>query len=223
MLAGHIGVAFALGRVEPRVKIGVLVVAALWLDLLLWALILLGRESVRIPADYAATHQPAFVFPYSHGLAAALAWSAVAGGLALGIFSRLGGAKWRAAAIVAAAVFSHWLLDWLVHRPELPLAGGGSALAGLALWNHMPAALAVEAGIVALGMVLFFPGSGLPRGRAVALAVLSLVVLAFTIVGMTLAPPPPSGIAMAQGSLATLVLICVLFAWLGRPPRARPA
>ncbi len=209
----------AIGRVERRVNVGVFITSALLLDFVLWLFILLGWESVSIPANFATTHQPEFVFPYSHGLLAAVVWSAIAGVFALRLHSRIEEARWRAAALVTAAVFSHWLLDALVHRPEMPLAGGTSAMVGLSLWNNLPVALVTEAAIVALGMYLFFPGSGLSRGKSIALAVLSLVILVFTVIGMTVAPPPPSASAMAGSSLATLVVVCTLVAWLGRLPR----
>ncbi len=131
----------------------------------------------------------------------------------------LGMTPWRIAVLVAAAVFSHWLLDALVHLPELPLAGAGSPRVGLGLWQAMPVALLVEAGIVAVGLWLFLPGSTLSRGRSIGLAVLSLALLAFTILGMTIAPPPPSAQAMAGSSLVTLVAVCLLACWLGRAPR----
>ena len=72
MLAGHVGAALALARAERRVNPGVFVAAALLADLLLWALVLAGAESVSIPADFARTRQPEFVFPWSHGLLASL-------------------------------------------------------------------------------------------------------------------------------------------------------
>ena len=218
MFAGHIGVGLALGRVERRVNVGAFVAAALLLDVVLWLFVLVGWESVTIPADFGSTHQPEFVFPYSHGLAASLVWSALAAAGAWVAYARLGPARVRAAMLVAVAVFSHWLLDVVVHRAELPLGGATSQAVGFALWDRMSIALSVEAAIVVLGMVLFIPGSGLPRTRSVALAALSLVILAFTVVGMTLAPPPPSALAMAGSSLLTLLVVCALFAWLARRP-----
>jgi hypothetical protein len=210
-----VGAALALGRAERRVNVGVLVFAALLLDLLLWVFILLGGESVTIPADFARTHQPQFVFPYSHGLLAGLGWSALAGVLVL----------WRgyprAAWVVAAAIFSHWLLDALVHVPELPLAGPGSPKAGLGLWQHMPVALAVEGLIVVAGLVVFVPRSGLSRPRRVALGSLAFALLAFTIVGMTVAPAPPSATAMAASSAVTILVICALTWWLARGTPSR--
>jgi len=221
LFAGHVGVALAIGRVERRVNVGIFVTSALLLDFVLWLFILLGWESVNIPDDFAATHQPRFVFPYSHGLLAAAGWSALAGALALWLYSHLEEAKWRAAVLVALAVFSHWLLDALVHRSKMPLAGSSSATVGLALWNNMPVALGVEAVMITLGLCIFLPGGGLARGKSVALGVMSLAILTFTVIGMTVAPPPPSAAAMAGSSLVTLVVVCELPAWLGRLPSER--
>jgi hypothetical protein len=220
MFAGHMGVGLALGRAEPRVNVGVFIAAGLLLDVVLWLFVLLGWESVTLPADFARTHQPEFVFPYSHGLLAALGWSALAGSAAFASYGHLGPARMRVAALVAAAVFSHWLLDALVHRPEMPLAGTSSARLGIGLWQNMPVAMTVEAAIVVAGLCLFLAGCGLSLGRRAALSILSLVVLGFTVVGMTMAPPPPSPQAMAGSSLAVLVLVCVVAGLLARPPGA---
>ena len=219
MFAGHVAAGLAVARFEPRVNVGAFIAAALLLDLVLWVLILAGLESVAIPADFARTHQPEFGFPYSHGLVAGVAWSILA---AVAAFAWLRGRHraLRAAALVAAAVFSHWLLDALVHRPELPLIGPASPKVGLGLWQDMPVALLVEAALVVVGLRLFLPVSGLPRRRARALVALALVVLAFTVVGMTVAPAPPSAAAMAASSLIVLLVVCGLAFWCGRRPHA---
>jgi hypothetical protein len=223
MFAGHIGVALTAARVEPRINLGVFAAASLLLDLLLWLFVLLGWESAVIPADFPQTHQPEFVFPYSHGLFAAVVWSTLAGVFVLFLHKSRGGAKLRSAFLVAGVVFSHWLLDALVHRPELPVAGTASHHVGLGLWSNMPVALVIEAALVLVGMFLFFRGCGLSRPKKLALAVLSLLVLAFTVVGMTVAPPPPSAAVMAGSSLAIIVLVCVLIAWLAVGAHERQA
>ncbi len=217
MFAGHIGAALAIGRADRRVNLGAFVLAALFLDFVLWLFVLLGWESVTIPAKFMSTHQPVFVFPYSHGLAAAIAWSLLAGLATYLWFPRRWPAKLRAAALVGLAVFSHWLLDALVHAPELPLAGESSAKVGLGLWGSMPVALAVEAFIALAGLWLFVAGARLSRGRKLGIAVFTLVTLAFTIAGMTIAPPPPSVTAMAFSSLVAIVVACALLSWLGKP------
>lgn len=216
MFAAHIGAAMAIGRAERRVNVGVFIVAALLPDIVLWLFVLLGWEFVIIPADFASTHQPEFVFPYSHGLLASLAWSALAGAFALMWYSGLKSGKWRAAMLIAAAVVSHWVLDVLVHAPELPLASDDSLKLGLALWQNMPAALLVEAIVVVAGLRLFMPGAKLPRAARLWLGMLAVVILALTVAGMTVAPPPPSAAAMAASSLATIIALCALAIWLGR-------
>ncbi len=216
MFAGHLGAALALGRAERRVNLGVLVAAALFLDLILWLFVLLGLESVVIPANFARTHQPEFVFPYSHGLLAAIAWSAVVGIATAALYRPSRMPRLRVAVFVGIAVLSHWLLDALVHAPELPLVGEGSRKVGWGLWNNMPAALAVEAVLTLAGLWLFVAASGIARGRKIALIALTCVTLVFTIIGMTVAPPPPSVVAMASSSLVTIVLVCALVGWFAK-------
>lgn len=218
MFAGHLGIALAAARIEPRVNLGLFGAGSLLLDLLLWMFVLLGWESVIIPADFARTHQPEFVFPYSHGLVASLAWSALAGLVLFSLFSGRG--KVCSALVMAGVVFSHWLLDALVHRPELPITVAGSSYMGFGLWNSMPVALAIEAALVIAGLVIFSLGTRLRGPKGLALAALILLTLAFTVVGLTLAPPPPSVAAMAGSSLGTIVLVCGLMGWLGRGTRA---
>jgi len=222
MFAGHVGAALVFGRVDRRVNVGILITAAVLFDIVLWLLVLFGWESVSIPPDFAQTHQAEFTFPYSHGLLATIGWSALAAAAGFVIAGPLT-ARWRIAALLALAVSSHWFLDALVHAPELPLVGMDSPKVGLGLWRNMPAAMVAEAVIVAVGLALFLPGSGLSRGKAVALAILTLALLAFTVAGMTIAPPPPSATAMAASSLATLIVICALACWLGKVPRGRRA
>jgi hypothetical protein len=125
----------------------------------------------------------------------------------------------RIALLVAAAVSSHWLLDALVHRPELPLVGSDSPKVGLGLWSSLPTALCIEVAILAIGFCLFVPGCRMSRGRWLAFTVLSLVIAVATVAGMTIAPPPPSPEAMAVSSGVTIVLVCALAGWLARLPR----
>jgi hypothetical protein len=216
MFAGHVGAALAIGRGEPQINAGIFVFAALLLDVLLWIFVLLGWESVTIPADFASTHQAAFVFPWSHGLLASIAWSALAALAVLLWYRRSGDWRCGAALLVGAAVFSHWLLDALVHIPELPLWSAGSPKVGLGLWRNMTAALIIEGLLVIVGLCFYLPGAWLTGARKLGLAALVILLLAFTVVGMTVAPAPPSAQAMAGASLAVLIAVCALVCWLGR-------
>ncbi|MBL8349137.1 MAG: hypothetical protein JNL87_02385 [Burkholderiaceae bacterium] len=107
MFAGHVGVGLALARGARDVNVAVFVAAALALDVVLWACVLLGWESVRIPPDFAQTHQAAYVFPYSHGLAAAALWSVLGGWAARRAAAGGSAVRRRTEALVALAVFSH--------------------------------------------------------------------------------------------------------------------
>ncbi len=216
MFAGHVGTALAIARAEPRVNAGLFVIAAVLLDVLLWTLVLLGWESVSIPSDMASTHQAQFSFPYSHGLLASVVWSLLAGIVTFGALSGLRTMTARAATLVALAVFSHWILDAIVHRPELPLAGPASPLAGLGLWNRLPIALAVESLLLLAGVALYLTGIRKIGLKHVGMTLVALLTLALTVLGMTVAPPPPSARAMAVSSLATLAVVCGAAFWFGR-------
>jgi len=219
VFAGHVGAALAIGRAERRVNVGALVFAAFLLDFLLWLFILLGWESATIPADYTRTHQVAFVFPYSHGLIAAIAWSAIAGACMFVLRPGLFVARRRLGLFVAAAVFSHWLLDALVHVPAMPLIGSGPTKLGLGLWQDMPLALGIEGLVLVAGFCLFVSGRRLSKARTVGLGVLSILLFAVTVIGMTVAPAPPSVDVMALSSLVTVVVVSVLVGWFARSAR----
>lgn len=168
---------------------------------------LAGVERADVPPDYARRHYFVFTFPYSHSLIACLAWSALAGGVTWGAARSWVSGRGLAAATVAAAVFSHWILDALVHVPGLPLGGPGSQRVGLGLWDRPPLALGLELAIAVVGLVLFLAGADLPRGRAVGLSILVAVVSVVTVAGMTVAPPPSD---MRQPALVSLLVVPLL-------------
>ena len=217
MFAGHVGAGLAIASAERRLNAGVFVVAACWLDLVLWTLVALGIESATIPADYASRHFVLFEFPYSHGLVASLGWSAFAA-LVVGPVTPAA-RRLRVALLVAFAVWSHWGLDALVHVAELPLAGPDSTRVGLGLWRHMPVALGLESLLLIAGTALFVVRARLGRGKSIGIAAVAGATLLMTIAGMTVAPPPPSIFAMAASSLLTLAIVCALVFGFARPPR----
>ena len=198
MLAGHIGVALALCRLDRRVNPGALVAAALLLDLLLWSFVLLGWESVTIPDNFDQKHQLKFNYSYSHSLSAAVIWSLMSGAAAFLWYSEFRGVGLRAVFMVSVAVFSNWLLDFTVHDLDLSLLGDASLKMGLKFWDNMPVILLIEAGILLAGLLLFLYGARISTARVVGMTLLCVLALTITVVTMTIAPPPSSEVLLAQ-------------------------
>lgn len=150
MFVGHFAVALAAKKTVPRVRLGTLVMAAQWLDLLWPIFLLLNLEQVT-PAPGITRFSPLnFVsYPYSHSLAAVLGWAILFGGVFY-LIRRDG----RSALVLALLVISHWVLDWLTHRPDLPLYPGGSKV-GLGLWNSIAGTLIVELVLFAVGSAIY--------------------------------------------------------------------
>lgn len=197
MFVGHLAVALGARAAEPRVPLGVAVAAAFALDLAWPILLLVGLETVRVqPGDTAFTSLAFESYPWSHSAALVLVWSLVAGVLARATLRSS-----RAGALVGALVFSHWLLDVVTHRPDLPLWPGGP-LVGLRLWDSIPGTIVVEGGLLAAGLVMYLRTTS-PRDAAGRWALAALVGLAATIwISQPWSPPPPSSTAVAVGALA---------------------
>jgi len=194
MFVGHYGVAFAAKRMAPLVPLWTLFMAVQLLDVAWAPLVLLGVEKVRIVPGITATNPlDLYHMPYTHSLVGALLWSAA--GYAV---YRLVRAHERVigALVVAAAVFSHWVLDLLVHRPDLPLYDD-TAKVGLGLWNFPRLAFGLEAACLFAGVWLYLD-AGARRGTAtVTFAFVMLAIQAFIFFG----PPPASDVAIASTAL----------------------
>lgn len=154
---GHAAVALGTSRLEPRINVGLLIFAAFLADFLLGIFAVLGLERAHVPADYATRHYLTFTFPYSHGMVPLLFWGTLLGALLCWLDSR---DRKRAFIVVAALVFSHFILDGLVHAPELPLLGENSPKIGLALWNHLPLELCLETLMALAGLAIYWKLSG---------------------------------------------------------------
>jgi membrane-bound metal-dependent hydrolase YbcI (DUF457 family) len=126
MFVGHFAVGFASKRLAPRTSLGVLMAAPLLLDILWPLFVALGVEHVRIePGATVVSPLDLYDYPYSHSLAASLFWAALFAGLYYLI--RRGR---RTAWVIAAGVVSHWVLDFVSHRPDMPLFPGDSTRLG---------------------------------------------------------------------------------------------
>src|SRR3989454_2318569 len=153
MFVGHYGVSFAAKRRDPSIPLWALFVAVQLLDVSWSLFVFFGVEKVRIvPGITASNPLDLYYMPYTHSLVAALLWSL---GAYVAYRSIRGfGASRRAALLVAAAVFSHWVLDLIVHRPDLPLYDNTLKM-GLGLWNYRAAAFLLEVAILFGGMLLY--------------------------------------------------------------------
>lgn len=211
MFIGHLGLALAAKRAAPRTSLGTLAAASQWVDLVWPVLLLLGVERVRVvPGITAFTPLDFEYYPWTHSLLASLLWA-----VAFGVAYRLRTGYARGSATVAGLVASHWFLDAIVHRPDLPLVPGGSARVGLGLWNSIPATLAVEIPIFVAGLVAYATATR-PRNHTGAIALWSLVAfLGVAYAGNVLGGPPPSATAIGVVGLS-LWLLVLWFAWADR-------
>lgn len=198
MFIGHYAVAFAAKRAAPRVSLGVLVGAAALLDLLWPVFLLLGWEAVRIEPGNTAVTPLVFVhYPISHSLAAAAGWSALFGLL------YWGATRYRSGAVVVGLVaLSHWYLDALVHRPDLPLYPRSPLKVGLGLWNSIPATLLLEGLMFVGGVWLYARGTRAKDaiGRHAFLCFVGFIALVYA--ANLLGAPAPSWRAVAWVGLA---------------------
>ncbi len=211
MFLGHFGVGLAAKRAEPRMSLGTLFLASQWLDLLWPSLLLLGLESVRIdPAATKLTPLEFTHYPISHSLAAVLAWAAAFGAVVYAVRRTA-----RGALLCAALVASHWFLDALTHKPDLPLLPGSAGRVGLGLWNHPVPAVTIETAVFVVGVILFLrAGRALDRIGRWGLGAL-LAFLCLTHLGNLLGPPPPSVAAVAWVGQAQWLLVAWAY-WVDR-------
>ena len=203
MFIGHFGVGFAAKRVAPRVSLGTAFLAAQWLDLLWPTLLLIGVETVRIaPGATAVTPLVFDHYPISHSLLAVVCW-----GVAAGAVYAFGKHDVRGAVVVGMLVISHWLLDAIVHVPDLPLAPGSTTLVGLGLWGSRAATLAVEVPIFVIGVWLYATSTQ-ANDKSGRWGLVGLVAfLALIHAGNVVGDPPPSVTAIAWVGQAQWLLV----------------
>ena len=192
MFLSHFAVAMAAKKAVPRVSLGTLVMSAQFLDLVWPILLLVGLEHVRIdPGNTVFTPLAFESYPISHSLLAVVGWS-LAFGTAYYAIRRSATAAW----LLAACVLSHWVLDAVVHRPDLPLHPGSAALIGFGLWNSFAATVVAESAIFLLG-VLVYVHSTRAADRTGRFSFWAFVVfLAIIWIGNSFGPPPPGETAI---------------------------
>jgi len=218
MFLGHYAVAIGAKKVAPKTSLGTLFAAAAFLDLVWPVLVLAGDERVAVaPGATAFTPLDFEHYPISHSLVMSVVWGAV-----FGTVYFLVRRDRRAAAVLGALVVSHWALDAVVHRPDLPLTLGGDARIGLGLWNSITGTLAVELAMFAAGLWSYVRATRADDGiGGVGLAVFVLFLLVIY-AGAAFGPPPPSANAIAWSDMGQW-LVVLLAAWIDRHRSLRTA
>ena len=220
MFIGHYGVGLA-GRATLRgtpakppamPSLGTWFMAVQWLDLV-WPLgILSGVERVNITGSDNPFLVLQFVhYPWSHSLLMAVVWAVLFGAVYRWRTGNGRGALW-----LGGGVFSHWVLDLIVHVPDLPLYPGSDIKLGLGLWQSVPVTLVVEFGLLGACAVYYLRVTR-PRdaiGRWACWALLAFLALGY--LGSMYGPPPPSVVALGISALVMLWLLVVWAYWVDR-------
>lgn len=221
MFIGHFGLGFGAKKAAPSISLGTVFLACQLADLLWPTLVLLGVERVDIEPGATRLTPLNFVsYPYSHSLFALCAWGVLFGA----IYTTVRRSPFVAGLVLALLVVSHWFLDVVTHRPDMPLTISGTERLGLGLWNSMAGALAAELVIFFTGVVLYMRTTR-ARDRIGALGVWSLVgFLLVVFFANTFGPPPPSSRAVAWAAHAMWLLVVWAY-WVDRhrEPADRPS
>lgn len=203
MFIAHFGVGFGAKKIAPEVSLGTLFLAAQFIDLLWPTLLLLDLEQVRIqPGATVVTPLLFENYPISHSLLAVIGWAALIATIHLW-FKRVP----REALILGALVVSHWLLDVLVHRPDLPLVPGGELMVGLNGWSSLPLTLLLEGTLFAAGVWLYTRATVAldAKGRWGCYALVAFLALIYA--GNLFGAPPPNTHAIAWVGQAQWLLV----------------
>jgi hypothetical protein len=217
MFLGHYALAFGAKRIAPSVSLGTLFMACQFADLLWPTLVLFGLERVEVdPGNTLVTPLNFVSYPYSHSLLMLLVWAAV---FAL-LYRAIRGPQPMAMTTVAALVFSHYVLDVITHRPDMPLTIGGVQKIGLGLWNYPGTTLAVESAMFLVGAGLYVSVTR-EKDQVGQLGLLALIAtLAAIYFAALYGPPPPSAAAVAiVGHLSWLFVLWAYWIDRHRGPR----
>lgn len=206
-----------LKKADPGVNLGLLFFLVFFSDFLLGIFYYAGMERATVPDGFSHLHYLTFNFPYSHGLIASFFWSAVVFGVAYMLWQ---GNKLKAALVMAFAVFSHFILDAMVHVPGLPVVGNDSPKMGLQLWRNMTLALTVEMVLVVIGIFVYLGVANRNFRARWGVLILMAVFSVLTIMGMTSSEAPDMG-ALGIGWLAIPPVTGAIAYWLDRKGKVK--
>jgi len=208
MFIGHYAVGFAAKKFAPQASLGPLLAAPLLADVLWPVFVLLGIERVRIvPGIVAFNPLDLEYYPWSHSLLMDVAWGLVFGGIYYAV------TKYRAGGIaIFVGVVSHWVLDWVTHRPDMPLAPGLDTKLGLGLWNSVAGTMVVESLLYVVGVWLYVRTT---RGRDAVgrWGWWTFVVLLAALYFLTANGPAPANIPILVTTGLIFEVVTLAWAW----------
>lgn len=216
MFIGHFGVGLGAKKATPSISLGTLFLSAQLLDLLWPTFLLAGWEHVEIEPGITAMAPLRFTdYPITHSMFMALLW-----GIVFGAVYFLIKRKNREALILGLIVFSHWILDLLVHIPDLPLFPGSSTFLGFGLWNYKWLAILLEM-IVFLTGLLFYLQTTKAKNKSGRYGFWAMIIFLLAIyVSNLLGPPPPNVKAIAwAGELQWIFVIWAYWIDKNRVPK----
>lgn len=210
MFIGHYGPAFVAKAAVRAVPLWVLFVAAQWVDFLWAGLVILGIEKLRLIENFLGVSPlDLYYMPYSHSLPSAVLLSMLAGVVAALLLKSYGAAIVIA---VAATAFSHWFLDLIVHRPDLPLWFDEMKV-GFGLWQFPLVSVPLEIGLMLLGVWIYDRAAPSPsRAGTIALWAFGFAMAALQVQNTFFNEHPASPAGFAQLSLFGYVTLTVLAA-----------
>lgn len=204
MFIGHFGAGFAGKKFSKSASLGTYFLAAQWVDLIWPLLLLLGIEKVEIdPGVSAVTPLDFTYYPFTHSLAGVIVWGLLFGGVYFIIKK-----NYKISIILGLLVISHWVLDLLVHIPDLPISPGLEVKVGLGLWNSFAATLILEGLVFAVGLFLYLKSTK-ARNKTGTIALWALVIfLVAMYISNLVGPPPPSTEAIGiMGNAQWLIIL----------------
>ena len=200
MFIGHIAVGLAGKRAASSVSLATWLTSVQLVDMIWPIFLLLGLEHVRIaPGITRFTPLDFYDYPLTHSLVGSACWAAIFAGGCMLVYRNA-----RIAALLAAGVLSHWVLDVISHRPDMPVLPHGPYV-GLGLWNSVPGTLAVEMTMFAIGLVLYVRGGGAGRRRVSFWLLMAFVLMAYF--GAAFGPPPPDTRTLAWSGLVGWLMV----------------
>jgi hypothetical protein len=203
MFIGHFAVGLGAKSLTPKVSLGTLFLSVQLVDLMWPTMLLLGVEHVKIAPGITAVTPLDFVhYPVTHSLLMVLVWGAL-----FGLIYWFIKKDTRAAIILGSLVLSHWLLDLIAHRPDLPLYPGGDARLGFGLWNSWAGTIIVESLLFVAGLYYYLKTTK-AKDRIGTYAFWGLAAfMAVTYVANLMGPPPPNEAAIAWAGHAQWLLV----------------